>query len=100
LPATGSVAALISRATEVAPYFVGKPNPLMMRSALDAIDAHSGCATIIGDRMDTDIVAGLEAGLETILVLSGVTSRDEADRFPYQASRIVESVAELVPALV
>jgi NagD protein len=100
LPATGSVAALISRATGIAPYFVGKPNPLMMRSALNAIDAHSANTTIIGDRMDTDIVAGMEAGLETILVLSGVTSRAEADLFPYQASRIVESVAELVEALV
>jgi NagD protein len=100
LPATGSVAALIGRATGVAPYFVGKPNPLMMRSALNAIGAHSGNATMLGDRMDTDIVAGMEAGLETILVLSGVTSRDEADRFPYQASRIIESVADLVEALV
>lgn len=100
LPATGSVAALIGRATDVAPYFVGKPNPLMMRSALNAIGAHSGSATILGDRMDTDIVAGMEAGLETILVLSGMTSRDEADRFPYQASRVVDSVADLVEALV
>jgi NagD protein len=63
LPATGSVAALISRATGVAPYFVGKPNPLMIRSALNAIDAHSENTAMIGDRMDTDIVAGLEAGL-------------------------------------
>src|SRR6185369_5472937 len=66
LPATGSVAALISRATGVDPYFVGKPNPLMMRSALNAIDAHSETTAMIGDRMDTDIVAGIEAGLETI----------------------------------
>ena len=72
LPATGSVAALISRATGVEPYFVGKPNPLMMRSALNAIDAHSETTAMIGDRMDTDVVAGLEAGLETILVLTGV----------------------------
>jgi NagD protein len=100
LPATGSVAALISRATGIAPYFVGKPNPLMMRSALNAINAHSANTTIIGDRMDTDIVAGMEAGLETILVLSGVTTRAEADLLPYQASRIVESVVELVEALV
>ena len=75
VPATGAVAALISRATGVQPYFVGKPNPLMMRSALNAIDAHSECTAMIGDRMDTDIVAGLEAGLETILVLTGVTTR-------------------------
>jgi NagD protein len=96
LPATGSVAALISRATGVQPYFVGKPNPLMMRSALNAIDAHSEETAMIGDRMDTDIVAGLEAGLETILVLSGVTTPQEAERFPYRPSRIVDSVADLV----
>jgi NagD protein len=95
LPATGSVAALISRATGVEPYFVGKPNPLMMRSALNAIDAHSETTAMVGDRMDTDVVAGLEAGLETILVLSGVTSRAQADRYPYLPSRIVESVADL-----
>ena len=81
------------------PYFVGKPNPLMMRSALNTLGAHSESTTMIGDRMDTDIVAGLEAGLETILVLSGVTTRSEAERFPYRASRIVDSVADLVDEL-
>jgi NagD protein len=96
LPATGSVAALISRATGVEPYFVGKPNPLMMRSALNAIDAHSETSAMIGDRMDTDIVSGLEAGMETILVLTGVTTREAAERFPYRPSQIVESVADLV----
>jgi NagD protein len=95
LPATGSVAALISHATGVQPYFVGKPNPLMMRTALNAIDAHSETTAMVGDRMDTDVVAGLEAGLETILVLTGVTKEAEAERFPYRASRIVESVAAL-----
>jgi NagD protein len=95
LPATGSVAALISRATGRDPYFVGKPNPLMMRSALRALDAHSEATAIIGDRMDTDVVAGLEAGLETVLVLSGVSTREEADGFPYKPNRIVESVADL-----
>ena len=99
MPATGSVAALISRATGVAPYFVGKPNPLMMRSALNAIDAHSESTAMIGDRMDTDIVAGLEAGLETILVLTGVTTREQAERFPYRPSRVVESVGDLVALL-
>src|SRR6266849_1046236 len=99
LPATGSVAALISRATGVQPYFVGKPNPLMMRSALNAIDAHSETTAMIGDRMDTDVVSGLEAGMETILVLSGVTTRAEAERFPYRASRIVDSVADLLAEL-
>ena len=96
LPATGAVAALISRATGVDPYFVGKPNPLMMRSALNALDAHSESTAMIGDRMDTDIVAGLEAGLETILVLTGVTVLADAERYPFRASRIVESVADLL----
>jgi NagD protein len=96
LPATGSVAALISRATGAAPYFVGKPNPLMMRTALNTLEAHSEETAMIGDRMDTDVVAGIEAGLETILVLTGVTTRDELDSFPYRPSRIIESVAELV----
>jgi NagD protein len=99
VPATGSVAALISRATGVEPYFVGKPNPLMMRSALNAIDAHSETTVMIGDRMDTDIVSGLEAGMETVLVLTGVTTREDAERHPYRASRIVDSVADLVDAL-
>jgi NagD protein len=99
LPATGSVAALITRATGVDPYFVGKPNPLMMRSALNALEAHSETTAMIGDRMDTDIVAGLEAGLETILVLSGVTTAAETERFPYRPSRIVDSVADLIDDL-
>jgi NagD protein len=98
-PATGSVAALISRATGVEPYFVGKPNPLMMRSALNAIDAHSETAAMIGDRMDTDIVSGLEAGMETVLVLTGVTKRADAERHPFRASRIVDSIADLVAEL-
>jgi NagD protein len=96
LPATGAVAAMISRATGVEPYFVGKPNPLMMRSALREIDAHSETTVMIGDRMDTDIVAGLEAGLATILVLSGITDRGAVGRFPFLPDRIVESVADLV----
>jgi NagD protein len=99
LPATGSVAALVSRATGIEPYFVGKPNPLMMRSALNAIDAHSETAAMIGDRMDTDIISGLEAGMETILVLTGVTTREQAERHPYRASRIVDSVADLLDGL-
>jgi NagD protein len=99
LPATGSVAALISRATGVEPYFVGKPNPLMMRSALNAIEAHSETTAMVGDRMDTDVVSGLEAGMHTVLVLTGSTTREQAERFPYRPSRIVESVAELVDEL-
>jgi NagD protein len=96
VPATGSVAALITRATGVEPYYVGKPNPLMMRSALNAIEAHSENTAMIGDRMDTDVVSGLEAGLEAILVLTGVSTREMAQRFPYIPTRIVDSVADLI----
>jgi 5'-nucleotidase len=99
LPATGSVAALISRATGRDPYYVGKPNPLMMRSALNSLDAHSETSAMIGDRMDTDVVSGMEAGMETILVLTGVTTATDAERFPFRPSRIVESVADLVEEL-
>jgi NagD protein len=99
LPATGSVAALVSRATGVQPYFVGKPNPLMMRSALNAIEAHSEETAMIGDRMDTDVIAGLEAGLHTVLVLTGVTTAEEAERFPFRASKVVDSVADLTTHL-
>ena len=99
LPATGAIAALITKATGKMPYVVGKPNPLMMRSALNELAAHSEHTAMIGDRMDTDIVAGLEAGLETILVLTGVTTRTEAERFPYRAARIVDSIADLVDEL-
>ncbi len=99
LPATGSVAALISRATGVEPYFVGKPNPLMMRSALNALDAHSETAAMVGDRMDTDVKAGLEAGMHTVLVLTGVTARAETARYPYRPARIADSIADLVDDL-
>lgn len=96
LPATGSVAALITKATGVEPYFVGKPNPLMMRSALNAIGAHSESAIMIGDRMDTDVVSGLEAGLRTVLVLSGSTAEHQTDVFPYRPTHIVDSIANIV----
>lgn len=99
VPATGAVAALITRATGVEPYFVGKPNPLMMVSALNAMDAHSETAAMVGDRMDTDVKSGLEAGLHTILVLSGSTAPEEVDRYAYRPSQIVPSVAELVDDL-
>jgi len=94
-PATGAVARLIEAASGVRPYYVGKPNPLMMRTALRHLDAHSENSVIVGDRMDTGIVSGIESGLETILVLSGVTSRDEVEQFAYRPHQIVESVAEI-----
>jgi NagD protein len=95
LPATGSVAALISRATGVEPYFVGKPNPLMMRSALNQLGAHSETTIMIGDRMDTDVVAGIEAGMRTVLVLTGITSSADIERFPYRPTVVLDSIADL-----
>ncbi|GAB1817815.1 HAD-IIA family hydrolase [Herbidospora sp. RD11066] len=96
LPACGAVAAMITKATGVDPYFVGKPNPMMMRSALNRIDAHSESTAMIGDRMDTDVVCGMEAGLHTILVLTGVAKADQIDRWPYRPSQVVNSVADLI----
>ncbi|TGZ17849.1 acid sugar phosphatase [Streptomyces sp. S816] len=96
LPATGSVAALITAATGRKPYFVGKPNPLMMRAGLNAIGAHSETSAMIGDRMDTDVLAGLEAGMRTFLVLSGVTQPQEVYAYPFRPSKVVDSIADLV----
>jgi NagD protein len=96
LPATGSVAAMITKATGTHPYFVGKPNPMMLRSALNRIEAHSETTVMVGDRMDTDVVAGIEAGLETILVLTGSTRRADIARFPYRPSRVLDSIADTI----
>jgi NagD protein len=99
IPATGSVAALLTEATGREPYFVGKPNPVMIRSGLNRIGAHSESTAMVGDRMDTDVVAGLEAGLTTYLVLTGSTDRDELTEFAYRPDDVVESVAELVESI-
>ena len=96
LPATGSVAALITKATGVSPYFVGKPNPMMFRSAMNQIEAHSESTAMIGDRMDTDVIAGIEAGLETFLVLTGSTRKAEIERFPYRPKHVVDSIADII----
>ena len=96
LPATGSVAALITKATGRHPYFVGKPNPMMFRSALNRIEAHSESTVMVGDRMDTDIVAGIEAGLDTVLVLSGSTRASDVERYPYRPGRVLASIADAV----
>jgi NagD protein len=96
LPAAGAVAALIEKATGRTPYFVGKPNPLMMRSALRAIGAHSESTLMIGDRMDTDVIAGMEAGLATILVLTGISSLATVEQYPYRPSLVIDSVADLI----
>ncbi|WP_103532200.1 HAD-IIA family hydrolase [Streptomyces sp. SM11] len=96
LPATGSVAALITKATGKEPYFVGKPNPLMMRTGLNVIGAHSEGSAMIGDRMDTDVLAGLEAGMQTFLVLTGLTAAGDIERYPYRPTEVVDSIADLV----
>jgi len=96
MPATGSVAALITTATGRQPYFVGKPNPMMFRSALNRIEAHSESTVMVGDRMDTDVVAGIEAGLDTILVLTGSTKQSDIGRFPYRPGRVLDSIADAI----
>ncbi|WP_449289688.1 HAD-IIA family hydrolase [Nocardia halotolerans] len=96
LPATGSVAALITRATGKEPYYVGKPNPLMMRSALRQIGAHSQSTVMIGDRMDTDVIAGLEAGMRTVLVTSGISTKSSLEAYPFRPTMVVDSVADLL----
>ena len=97
IPATGTFASAISAATGVQPYYVGKPNPLMMRSALNRIDAHSEETAMIGDRMETDVRSGLEAGLTTFLVLTGSTKRDDIGRYSFVPSHVCDSIADLVP---
>jgi NagD protein len=96
LPATGSVAALITKATGMEPYIVGKPNPMMFRSAMRKIGAHSESTGMIGDRMDTDVVAGIEAGLHTVLVLTGIADDAEIKKYPFRPTEILQSVADLV----
>lgn len=96
LPATGSVAALITKATGMEPYIVGKPNPMMFRSAMRKIGAHSESTGMIGDRMDTDVVAGIEAGLHTVLVLTGIADDEEIRKYPFRPTEILHSVQDLV----
>lgn len=95
VPACGAVAALLQKATNFAPYFIGKPNPLIMRLALRFLDEHSTNAVMVGDNMETDIRVGLESGLETILVLSGVTRAETITRYPYRPNHVLESVADI-----
>ena len=98
LPATGAITALITKATGKEPYVVGKPNPMMFRSALNRIGAHSESTGMIGDRMDTDIVAGIEAGLHTVLVLTGISDPAEIERFPFRPDEILNAMSALLPA--
>ena len=96
LPATGAIASLITKATDREPYIVGKPNPMMFRSALNRLGAHSMNTAMIGDRMDTDIVAGMEAGMHTILVMTGVSSQASISSYPFRPNRIIDGVYELL----
>ena len=98
MPATGAIAALISKATGMEPYVVGKPNPMMFRSAMNKIGAHSENTAMIGDRMDTDIVAGIEAGLYTLLVMTGISDEAEVSRYPFRPDEIISGVDKLVSA--
>jgi NagD protein len=86
---------MIEKATGKSAYFIGKPNPLMMRKALQRLGVHSSETAIIGDRMDTDIMAGVETGLETILVLSGVTSREDVGKYAFRPNFLVPSVSQI-----
>ena len=96
-PACGSLLAAIETASARKPYIVGKPNSLMMTQATRMLGVHPDDTVMIGDRMDTDIVGGIEAGMATALVLSGVTSRDMLDRFPYRPDWVFESVRDIDP---
>ena len=95
VPACRALVAPIEAATGKNAYYVGKPNPLMMRTGLQILGVHSEDATIIGDRMDTDIIAGIESGLDSVLVLSGVTSRQSMEKYPYRARIILDGVGEI-----
>lgn len=96
MPATGSLVAPIEIATGKKAYFVGKPNPLMLRHGLRLLGCHSDDIAFIGDRMDTDIIAGIESNVDTVLVLSGVTSREDIDKFPYRPKYIFNGVGDLI----
>lgn len=96
IPAAGAVAALVTKATGHEPYFVGKPNPVMFRTALNRVGGHSETTAMIGDRMDTDVIAGVEAGLNTFLVLTGITQRSQVEESPFRPDKVVNSIKDLI----
>ena len=98
LPACRALVAPIEAATGKTAYYVGKPNPLMMRTGLQILGVHSEEAAIIGDRMDTDIIAGIESGLDSVLVLSGVTTRESMEQYPYRPRLVLNGVGEIPDA--
>ena len=98
MPATGSLVAPIEIATGKKAYFVGKPNPLMLRHGLRKLGCHSADIAFVGDRMDTDIIAGIESNVDTVLVLSGVTAREDIDSFPYRPKYVLDGVGDIARA--
>ncbi len=99
MPATGSLVAPIEIATGKKAYFVGKPNPLMLRHGLRILGCHSADIAFIGDRMDTDIIAGIESNIDTVLVLTGVTTREGINDFPYRPKYVLEGIKDIAEAL-
>lgn len=97
VPGAGALAALIETACNKKAFYVGKPNPYMMRAAINYLGVHSEDTVMVGDRMDTDMVAGVQSGMDTILVLSGITRREDIDRFPYVPSLVLNSVVDIDP---
>lgn len=98
MPATGSLVAPIEIATGKKAYFVGKPNPLMLRHGLRKLGCHSDDIAFIGDRMDTDIIAGIESNVDTVLVLTGVTAKEDIDKFPYRPKYVLNGVGDILKA--
>lgn len=96
MPATGSLVAPIEISTGKKAYFIGKPNPLMLRHGLRKLGCHSNEIAFVGDRMDTDIIAGIESNVDTVLVLSGVTALEDIDNFPYRPKYILNNVGEIL----
>ncbi len=97
MPACGAMISPIEVATGKKAYFVGKPNPLMMRTGLKMLGLHAQDAVMVGDRMDTDIIAGVESGMETVLVLSGVSTEKTPNNFPYRPGYILNGVGDIAP---
>jgi len=99
IPACRALIAPIELATGRSAYFIGKPNALMMRTGLQMLGAHTAEAVMVGDRMDTDILAGIETGMDTVLVPSGVTAAEDVSRFPYRPKYIFHGVGDIAAAL-
>ncbi len=95
IPACRALVSPVEMSTGKQAYFIGKPNALMMRTGLEILGVHSGDAVMIGDRMDTDIIAGIESGMDTALVLSGVTSREDINLYPYRPRLVLNGLCDI-----